>query len=624
VGLRDLSVWRRCIVVLLCGIGAKYLVWDADPQHAALAPLIQPLHAQTTSTTVVLWSSSVRAQDIHGAWTRINQSAAAGGAALDSADLGSTVAPALVSPANYFEIPFTASAGVPYHLWIRMRAESNSRSNDSVHVQFSDSTDAAGSPIARIGTAASAQVLLQDGPAGARPHGWGWADNGYGTAGTPIYFAASGRHVVRIQHREDGAIVDQIVLSPDRYFSTPPGPVRDDTTILQSAGLVVAPPGAGTTVVWASHVPSSSVFGDWRAVSDSGAAGGAALHEPNASQPTVSPALAGPLNYFEATFAASAGTAYHVWMRMRADANATANDSVHLQFSDSTDAAGQPTARIGTTSSMSLVLRDGATGANPLGWGWTDNGAAALGANVYFAATGTHTLRVQQREDGITIDQVVISSDTYLTASPGFRWNDVTILPERSASGNVPPSVALTSPRNGAAFTAPATIPFAAMASDPENRLARVEFFAGATRVGTSTAPPYAFNWTAVPAGSYTLSAIAYDADGARTPSSPVTVTVNNPAPPPPQTWTVMFTASANHASVTSYRLDVFASGANPTTAAPIASIGLGKPTPNGSGEIALDESPFVRALSAGSYLATVSAIGTGGESRSTPYVFSR
>jgi hypothetical protein len=310
-------------------------------------------------------------------------------------------------------------------------------------------------------------------------------------------------------------------------------------------------------------------------------------------------------------------------MRLRADSNSTNNDSVHLQFSDSTDAASQPAARIGTTDSMVFVLRDGVTGAKPLGWGWTDNGSAALGADVYFAATGTHTLRVQQREDGITVDQIVISGDTYRRTSPGFRQNDVTVLPETSARANRAPVVSLTSPLARATFTAPATISLAASASDPENRLARVEFYSGTTRIGTSSASPYSATWAAVPAGSYSLTAIAYDADGAATTSAPVPIAVNAPAAP--QTWTVMFTASADHAtSVISYRLDVFAAGADPRTASPITSVNLGKPTPNASGDIGIDESPVFRTLSPGSYLVTVSAIGTAGESRSAPYTLAR
>jgi hypothetical protein len=75
-------------------------------------------------------------------------------------------------------------------------------------------------------------VVLQDGAAGAANRGWGWSDNGWGAPGAHIYFAASGTHTVRIQQREDGAIVDQIVLSPNTYLTTAPGARRDDTTVI--------------------------------------------------------------------------------------------------------------------------------------------------------------------------------------------------------------------------------------------------------------------------------------------------------------------------------------------------------------------------------------------------------
>src|SRR5204863_1939350 len=70
---------------------------------------------------------------------------------------------------------------------------------------------------------------------------------------------------------------------------------------------------------------------------------------------------------------------------------------------------------------------------------------------------------------------------------------------------NQPPSVALTTPVNGATFMAPATISMTASASDPENRLAKVEFYQGATLLGTSMAAPYGFTWSGVAAGNYAL-----------------------------------------------------------------------------------------------------------------------
>ena len=46
---------------------------------------------------------------------------------------------------------------------------------------------------------------------------------------------------------------------------------------------------------------------------------------------------------------------------------------------------------------------------------------------MYFTA-GSQTIRIQGREDGISIDQIVLSPDTYLTTSPGQPKNDSTIL----------------------------------------------------------------------------------------------------------------------------------------------------------------------------------------------------
>ena len=62
------------------------------------------------------------------------------------------------------------------------------------------------------------------------------------------------------------------------------------------------------------------------------------------------PALASPANYFELTFDAEAGTAYHVWMRLRAEGDAYSSDSVHLQFSDAVTGSAAATARIGAAT----------------------------------------------------------------------------------------------------------------------------------------------------------------------------------------------------------------------------------------------------------------------------------
>jgi Galactose oxidase-like, Early set domain/Bacterial Ig domain/Glyoxal oxidase N-terminus len=92
---------------------------------------------------------------------------------------------------------------------------------------------------------------------------------------------------------------------------------------------------------------------------------------------------------------------------------------------------------------------------------------------------------------------------------------------------NQPPAVTLTQPPNGATFTAPATVSLAATASDADGTVAKVEFFNGTTKLGEDTTAPYAFTWTGVGPGTYSLTARATDNLGGTATSSASTITVN-------------------------------------------------------------------------------------------------
>lgn len=96
-----------------------------------------------------------------------------------------------------------------------------------------------------------------------------------------------------------------------------------------------------------------------------------------------------------------------------------------------------------------------------------------------------------------------------------------------NALGNTAPTVSLTAPANNATYTAPANITIDAIASDSDGTISKVEFYNGASLLNTDTSAPYSYNWSSVPAGVYTLTAIAYDNAGASTISAPINVTVN-------------------------------------------------------------------------------------------------
>jgi len=355
--------------------------------------------------------------------------------------------------------------------------------------------------------------------------GWGWQDNGYGAGvlGPPLFFATTGPQRMRVQVREDGVGIDQIVLSAEKYRTVAPGATKNDVTILvetgrgtgpanippvvemtaPAAGAVYTAPasiplsadatdadgmvsrvdflangariGTSTTAPWSftwsgvpageyvltaqatddrgattttggvsvtvrtpapAPVPSDVVLyakdavssGGWTVTADATAAGGARLQNRNANAPKLAAALANPAESFEVSFTAEAGKPYRLWLRGKALNDSYNNDSVFVQFDGSVDASAAPIWRLGTTASTIVVLEE-CGGCGLSGWGWADNGygSKVLGPVVYFARSGPQRMRIQGREDGLGIDQIMLSSDRFLYVSPGAAKNDGTI-----------------------------------------------------------------------------------------------------------------------------------------------------------------------------------------------------
>ena len=190
-----------------------------------------------------------------------------------------------------------------------------------------------------------------------------------------------------------------------------------------------------------------------------------------------------------------------------------------------------------------------------------------------------------------------------------------TVTVSSSAPANQPPSVSLTAPASGAIFTAPASIVLTATASDADGTIARVDFYQGSVLLGSDSSSPYSVSWNNVIAGSYSLTAVARDSGGASTVSSTRDITVKPPALPS----TAVFTPSSNHSTaVDRYVLEVFPLGADTTVANPVAMQDLGKPAIT-NGECSSDVSSTILALTPGTYVATVTAIGPGGSTQSAP-----
>lgn len=95
------------------------------------------------------------------------------------------------------------------------------------------------------------------------------------------------------------------------------------------------------------------------------------------------------------------------------------------------------------------------------------------------------------------------------------------------------PEVVLTSPTNGAVFTAPATVTVSADVAANGHGIATVQFFAGEKMIEEVFFPPYSITWSSVSAGSYALTAQVITFEELSVTSAPVKLTVNEPLPAP-------------------------------------------------------------------------------------------
>src|SRR2546425_867585 len=132
-------------------------------------------------------------------------------------------------------------------------------------------------------------------------------------------------------------------------------------------------------------------------------------------------------------------------------------------------------------------------------------------------------------DDQYTLNWTGVAAGNYaVTAKATDDKGDTDLSDPVSITVNALPSVAITSPGNNAILAAPATFTVTASASDTDGSIAKVEFYKGATLLGTATNPPYSVTLSNAAAGLLNLTATAIDDRGATTTSAPVTVIVNS------------------------------------------------------------------------------------------------
>jgi Gylcosyl hydrolase family 115 C-terminal domain len=203
-----------------------------------------------------------------------------------------------------------------------------------------------------------------------------------------------------------------------------------DNVTVSTGGGSPPPPPAGDVVIYAGDIPASALRGAWATAQDSTSPNGIKLITPDNGVANTNNPLASPADFVDVTFNAEANTPYRIWLRLQANGNSKSNDSLWVQFSDArvNGAAVYP---INTTSGLLVNLATDSTGSSLSGWGWQNTAYwLSQATTITFPTTGTHTLRIQVREDGVQFDQIVLSPATFLSSAPGPVRNDSTIVPK--------------------------------------------------------------------------------------------------------------------------------------------------------------------------------------------------
>jgi hypothetical protein len=169
--------------------------------------------------------------------------------------------------------------------------------------------------------------------------------------------------------------------------------------------------------------------------------------------------------------------------------------------------------------------------------GWTVTWTYANGQKITQLWNGT----VTQTGAAVSVKDVGYNAAVPSGGSTSFgflgSWSGTNAIPTSiavngvtcgggSGGTNVAPTVTLTSPAAGATYTAPGTVPLSVTASDSDGTVAKVEYYSDTTLIATSTTSPFSASWTNVPAGSYSITAKAYDNLGLSTTSAPAGITV--------------------------------------------------------------------------------------------------
>lgn len=177
-------------------------------------------------------------------------------------------------------------------------------------------------------------------------------------------------------------------------------------------------------------------------------------------------------------------------------------------------------------------------GGNDKSFTWADGNKLDLGGEnnkrsaLYdFKAGETYTLVVSGRSQLFKLDRIMFRKTSVNESDAESLDNAETFADDCGGTGtptqeNNAPTVEIDTPVNNSTFAEGADIRFNANANDSDGSIQQVEFFVNGELLRTERIIPYTATMSGYAEGTYSITAIATDNDGATTTSSVVTVTI--------------------------------------------------------------------------------------------------
>jgi hypothetical protein len=182
--------------------------------------------------------------------------------------------------------------------------------------------------------------------------------------------------------------------------------------------------------------------------------------------------------------------------------------------------------RAGTNDNLAVKLKYSGSASNGVDYVQLPE-SVTIPAGFHSVGLTVEPLPSSHNSDPKRVEVTILSNETYQATRP----KSAVVTLNDNHFENVSPSVTITSPADNTSVGQPVSLTITASASDPDDSVSSVSFFANDHLIGKSKTAPYSLVWSNAAVGTYGLFARAEDSLGKSTVSPVVHVTVTNNAP---------------------------------------------------------------------------------------------